>query len=279
MKRVGVVGLGLIGGSFLKAYKVSEQWEVFGFDIDDKISKIALLARDMDGELSRENIGECDLILLALYPKAAVQYIQEMGKYISKDAIVIDCCGIKRGVCDQCFTEAKKYGFTYVGGHPMAGTHFSGYKYSRPTLFSGATMIIVPEDFNDIVLLDNIKTLLAPAKFKRITVSTASNHDKMIAFTSQMAHVVSNAYIKSPTAAEHKGFSAGSYKDLTRVAWLNEIMWTELFMENRDNLIAEVDYLIENLKKYKEALLNGDEEMMISLLAEGRKRKEEIDGV
>ena len=200
MKRVGVVGLGLIGGSFVKAYKSSGQWQVFGYDLDDKINKIALLAQDMDGELSPQNIGECDLLLLALYPQATVQYIQKMGRHISKDTVVIDCCGIKRGVCHQCFAEAKKYGFTYVGGHPMAGSHFSGYKHSRGDLFLGAPMVIVPEDFNDIVLLNEIKALLAPAKFGHITVSTARNHDKMIAFTSQMAHIVSNAYIKSPTA-------------------------------------------------------------------------------
>ena len=192
--------------------------------------------------------------------------------------MVIDCCGVKESVCEPCFEIAREHGFTYAGGHPMAGRHYSGYKYATEKLFRGAPMVIVPDVYDDIELLTKIKSLLEPAKFGFISVTTAEEHDRLIAFTSQLAHVVSNAYVKSPTAGRHKGFSAGSYKDLTRVAWLNESMWTELFMDNRENLKAELDQLITSLQEYRDALEDEDYEWMETLLAEGRIRKTEIDG-
>ena len=160
----------------------------------------------------------------------------------------------------------------------MAGTQYSGFKYAKETLFKGAPMVIVPPEYDDIVLLDRIKELLAPAGFRKITVTTAEKHDEMIAFTSQLAHVVSNAYVKSPTALKHKGFSAGSYKDMTRVAWLNPQMWAELFLDNKDYLIKEIDLLIDNLSEYREAIKKDDREGLVKLLDDGKKRKEEVDG-
>ena len=160
----------------------------------------------------------------------------------------------------------------------MAGTQYSGFKHARKDLYKGAPMVIVPPTNDDIDLLMHIKELLAPAGFNSITVSSAEKHDEMIAFTSQLAHVVSSAYIKSPTAKAHKGFSAGSYKDMTRVAWLNPEMWAQLFLDNKDYLADEIDALIENLTAYKEAVAAGDKEALIKLLDEGRRRKEEIDG-
>jgi len=281
MRTVGVVGLGLIGGSFAKAYHADGGWQVLAHDRDEAILGIAELGGEIDGRLTKENIGSCDLILIALYPEATVEYLKEMAPYISKEAIVIDGCGIKRFVCENCFAIAREYGFTFLGGHPMAGRHFSGYKYSTKTLFRDASMVIVPEHFDDsadMELIRRVKDLLAPALFGRITISTPDRHDAMIAFTSQLAHVVSNAYVKSPTAREHKGFSAGSYKDLTRVAWLNEDMWTELFLENGDHLVRELDTIIDNLSKYRDAIAKEDKATLRELLAEGKHCKEEIDG-
>ena len=160
----------------------------------------------------------------------------------------------------------------------MAGSHFSGFKYSRATLFKGAPMVLVPPVFDDMMLLDRVKEALAPCEFGRFFVTTAEQHDKMIAFTSQMPHIVSNAYIKSPTARRHKGFSAGSYKDLTRVAWLNPQMWAELCLSNKENVCYELDTYITSLQAYKDALIRNDADTLIALLDEGRRRKEEVDG-
>lgn len=274
---IGIVGLGLIGGSLAKAYKSADE-TVFGFDADNAVLEFAQMSGAIDGTLTQETISKCDVLLIALYPKAAVDYLNDIAPYISKEAIVIDCCGVKRHVCESCFDIASRFGFTFVGGHPMAGTHSSGFKYSKATLFKGAAMILVPPVYDDIMLFDRIEKALAPVGFGRLTITTAEKHDAMIAFTSQMAHIVSNAYIKSPTAQEHKGYSAGSYKDLTRVAWLNPDMWTELFLENRDVLINELDIFMTSLGKYREALSKNDQSRLRELLDEGRTIKEALDG-
>ena len=273
---VGIVGLGLIGGSFAKAYTQAGH-TVFAGDRDENVLGIAKIGGFIAGELTGENLAACELLLIALYPQAAIAWLREHAGQIGKNTLVMDTCGTKRQVCETCFTLAEEYGFTFVGGHPMAGTQFSGFKHSRATLFKGASMIIVPPRYDDMAFFARIKELLAPCGFGRVTVTDGARHDEMIAFTSQMAHVVSNAYIKSPTARAHKGFSAGRYKDLTRVAWLNEQMWTELFLENRDNLIRELDGFLDSVRAYRDAMAAGDANALRELLAEGRKIKEEVD--
>ena len=275
--KVGIVGLGLIGGSFAKAYHAAG-WEVLAADIDRQMLDFAMLQGAVNGELTEDAQADCNLILIAVYPRAAVEYLQKHGAKIGKKPVVIDCCGTKRKVCAACFPIAEQYGITYLGGHPMAGTQFSGFKYAKANLFVGAPMVLVPPRFDDIELLSHVKDLLSPAGFGSYSVTTAEQHDEMIAFTSQLAHVASNAYIKSPTAKKHKGFSAGSYKDMTRVAWLAPHMWAELFMENKEFLLKEIDCYIEHLSEYKTAMEHDDEETLIRLLDEGKKRKEEVDG-
>lgn len=275
--KVGIVGLGLIGGSFAKAYSRAGH-TVLGQDKDPAVLEFARLSGACKGVLTDENLCQCDLILLAVCPQAAIDYLSAHAEHIGAHPIVIDCCGVKRQVCAACFPLAKKHGFTYLGGHPMAGNHNSGFKYANDALFHRAPMVIVPEDFNNIALLARVKELLAPAGFGRISVTTAEEHDKVIAFTSQLAHVTANAYIKSPAAGNHKGFSAGSYKDMTRVAWLNSQMWAELFLDNRDYLEQELSLLIENLKQYQLAMQTQDRALLVRLLEEGRIRKEEVDG-
>jgi prephenate dehydrogenase len=273
---VGIVGLGLMGGSFAKAYKAAGH-TVFAQDIDESIQEFAILSGAVDAPLDIDTIKTCELVIIALYPLATIEYLQKMAQHIQPETMVIDCCGTKKNVCKAGFQAAERYGFTFVGGHPMAGIEHSGFKYSKASLFKGAYMIIVPPVFDDIVFLERIKNLLAPAEFGKLTVSTAENHDAMIAFTSQMAHLVSNAFIKSPTVSKHKGFSAGSYKDLTRVAWLNESMWAELFIENREYLLHELDLFIASLGEYRDALQTEDSGKMKALLYDGKRLKEEVD--
>ena len=275
---VGIVGLGLIGGSMAKAYHAAGQHKVLAWNRSRSMLDFAMMSGAVDGELNEETIKQCDLLILVLYPQATIEYLEKMAPYIAKETIVIDGCGTKQQVCEAGFRLAKQYGFTFVGGHPMAGSQFSGFKYSRATLFQGQPMVLVPPRFDDMELLDRCKTALAPCEFGTFSVTTAEEHDKMIAFTSQMPHILSNAFIKSPTAGSHKGFSAGSYKDLTRVAWLNAPMWAELFLENKDNTLFELDTYIRNLTAYRDALANEDLETLTALLEEGKRRKEEVDG-
>ena len=274
---VGILGLGLIGGSLSRAYAL-EGHTVYAAEKDDRMLSFAILAGAVQNRLDASTIPDCDLILLAIYPDGSASWLERNAEYVSKNALVIDCCGIKKEICSRCFPLAKQYGFTFVGGHPMAGSQFSGFKYSRADLFAGAPMVLVPPVFDDILLLDRVKEALAPCHFGSFSVTTAEDHDKKIAFTSQMAHIVSNAYVKSPTALEHKGFSAGSYRDLTRVAWLNPQMWAELFLENTDNVLFELDLLINSLSAYRSAIAEQDMDTLIMLLEEGKRRKEEVDG-
>lgn len=276
--KVGVIGLGLIGGSMAKAYKRDPEMQVFGADSNRTIVDFAILAQAIDAELTDELLPQIDLLFLASYPQGVIEHLQRVAPLLSPKCMVIDLSGIKQKICQVGFPLAEQYGFCFVGGHPMAGTHKSGFKYSQEDLFDGAPMVIVPPVFDDILLLDRVKTLLAPARFGRISAITASEHDRRIAFTSQMAHVVSNAFIKSPTARAHDGFSAGSYRDLTRVAWLNPDMWAELFLENREALLFELDTLIASLSQYRKAIDENDLPTLRRLLDEGRKIKEEVDG-
>lgn len=276
---VGVVGLGLIGGSFAKAYSNNDEHKVLAYDLDEKTMQKAYDMQIIHGDLNENTIAECDLILIALYPDATIRYLERNATYINRHTMVIDCCGVKEYVCTSCFTIAKKYGFTFVGGHPMAGRHFSGFDYSTKNMYNGASMVLVPEYLDDESTVKRAEKLLSPIQFGNFTICDAKRHDSMIAFTSQMAHIVSNAYVKSPTAKNHNGFSAGSYRDLTRVAWLNETMWTELFLENKENLITEIDCFIKNLTDYRNAMKNNDAATLKELLAEGKKCKEDIDGI
>ena len=277
MSTVGIVGLGLIGGSFAKAYHEAG-WEVLASNRTKSTLDFAILSGDVNGELTNDNVGSCDLVLVTVYPQAAIEAIRNFAPYFGEKPLVMDCCGTKRVVCEAVFPIAEEYGFLYVGGHPMAGTQYSGYKYAKANMYHNAPMVIVPPRYDDIYLLDRVKELLSPAGFSRISVTTAEKHDEMIAFTSQLAHVVSNAYVKSPTSRIHHGFSAGSYKDLTRVAWLNAPMWAELFLENKDYLLTEVKGLIDHLDAYRKAMEADDLEDLTALLQEGKEIKEEVDG-
>ena len=275
--RVGILGLGLIGGSLARAYAKAGH-QVYACNRNQDILAFAQLAGVVTGALDDEMIPKCDLILLAIYPDGSALWLEEKAHLVNPLALVLDCCGVKRQIVDRCFPLAEKYGFTFVGGHPMAGTQFSGFKYSRASLFQGAPMVLVPPRFDDVELLQSVKDALQPCGFGSFSVTTADDHDRMIAFTSQMPHILSNAFIKSPTALDHKGFSAGSYKDLTRVAWLNPQMWAELFLENQDHILNELNIYIQALESYRDAVEQGNMEALVGLLEEGKRRKEEVDG-
>ena len=273
---IGVIGLGLMGGSLCKALE-RIGCRVIGRDADSQVQGYAVLTQTIEEPLEEHNIGECDFLFLATWPGAAVEELGKWAPLIRKDAIVCDVCGVKRAVCGPCFRIAEEYGFTFIGGHPMAGKQFSGIKHADADLYRDATMILVPRPGEDLFKISRLSDLLRGAGFRSMTVTTPEKHDEMIAFTSQLAHVVSNAYIKSPTAAEHMAYSAGSYRDLTRVAKLNETMWTELFLDNADRLAFELDCIIHSLEEYRDAIRGGDAETLRRLLKEGRERKEAID--
>ena len=276
MQTIGIVGLGLIGGSLAKAFKFSEKVRVLALDKNHFTTEIAKMSDFIDDSLEGK-ISECDFVFLAIGAEDTVEFVKKNAKEFKKNGIVVDCAGVKGIVCEPCFKIAKEYGFNFIGGHPMAGTQFSGLKYSKQDLFVGANMVLCPKHNEDINILKNVKDILKIAGFTSVSITTPEKHDEVIAFTSQLAHVVSNAYVKSPNALIHKGFSAGSYKDLTRVAWLNEDMWASLFLNNKKNISYEIKHIINELEKYDKAIENNDFETLKNLLKEGREQKEKCD--
>lgn len=274
---VGVVGLGLIGGSMAKAINQNTGNSVYGYDINTGICKKAVLVGAAEGVLTKDILRECDVVILGLYPDAVIDFVKSNLQNFKKDCIVMDTCGIKDYVCRPMFDLAEKNEFNFIGAHPMAGVEHMGFEYSKKALFDGASLILVPPRGMSISIVDRISKLMKSAGFSETPVVDAKTHDRIIAYTSQLAHVVSSAYIMSDTAFEHSGFSAGSYKDMTRVAKLNEDMWTELFLENREFLANEIDDFVNRLKKYSESIRKGDEKNLHKMLADGRKRKLAID--
>ena len=264
-----VIGLGLIGGSFARAIKEYTDFSVVGFDRDMPTLLAAKTVGAIDAVGDAEALSDCDMTVISLYPQATVEFLRDNAASVKKGSVVVDTCGVKASVCRECGEIARENGFYFIGGHPMAGTQYSGFSHSRATMFKGATMILCPEQGEDIPTVERTRDFFLSLSFSAVHFTSPEEHDRMIAYTSQLAHVVSNAYVKSPRAQTHKGFSAGSYRDLTRVARLNPDMWTELFLDNRDALVTEIDTLIDNLKVYSDALKNGDAEALRSALAEG----------
>ena len=274
---IAVIGLGLIGGSMAKALKKYTPHTILGLDTDPQVMFKAKLMEAIDAELTPERLAICDMVLVATWPKTAVAYVQENAGSIRKGAMVIDLCGVKRAVCEPLFKAAEENGFLFVGGHPMAGIEYSGFDHASAALFQNASMILTPPPGVSIQVLAELKHFFRELGFARVVMTTPEEHDRVIGYTSQLAHVVSSAYVKSPEAMEHHGFSAGSFRDMTRVARLHPAMWTELFLLNREPLLSELDALIGHLNEYRSALESEDAEQLHALLQAGAERKEIVD--
>ncbi|HAX40448.1 MAG TPA: prephenate dehydrogenase/arogenate dehydrogenase family protein [Clostridiales bacterium] len=275
---IGIVGLGLIGGSMAKSIKFRTAHTVWGVDLDGETMTLSRLSGAIDGALTRENIPACDLLLVAIRPAAAVGWVREHAPLFSKSMILVDLCGVKRNVCAQLAPIAKTYGFAYIGGHPMAGRERGGFVHSSEELFTGASMILTPDQNTDMRMLETLKAFFTDIGFAGLTFSTPEEHDRIIAYTSQLAHLVSSAYIKSPEAQRRRGFSAGSFRDMTRVAHLDEAMWTELFLDDADYLTEQLEILIDYLNEYRAALTARDAEKLQALLKDGREKKATAGG-
>ncbi|MCI8652919.1 MAG: prephenate dehydrogenase [Angelakisella sp.] len=276
--KIGIVGLGLIGGSMAKSIKARTSHTVYGIDLDQETMTLARLCGAIDRPLDEETLPQCDLVLVAIRPQAAINWVREQGARLKKEAILVDLCGVKRVVVEQLAPLAEQYGFAYIGGHPMAGKERGGFTSSTEDLYVGASMILTPDKRTDMKLLETLQAFFLDVGFAKLTFSQPEEHDRIIAFTSQLAHIVSSAYVKSPEAQRRRGFSAGSFRDMTRVARLDEDMWTELFLDDADFLTEELAILIKHLEEYQEALKARDKDRLHALLKEGRERKATAGG-
>ena len=271
---IAVVGLGLIGGSFCKALKKHTFHHIMGIDTDKTVIQKALDAGAIDEEISVDRLCEANLTIICLYPEAIVNFVKNNAGNFKKGSIVIDSCGIKEYVVKECTPVLDEKGVIFVGVHPMAGREFSGFDYSQEDLFKCASFIITPTEKTPQIAVDLLQTLAGSIEFGKAVVSTPEKHDEVIAYTSQLAHVVSNAYVKSPVMLNYDGFSAGSFQDLTRVAKLNEYMWSELFLCNKEALLKEINCILTHITEYRDAILNEDRERLTGILRDGRILKE-----
>ena len=276
---IAIIGLGLIGGSYAKATKSRTLHTVYGFDLDSEVMMFARMTGAVDKPLTDELLTECDLVLTALRPAAAIRWTEEHAELLGKaKCVVVDICGVKRAVVGKMADLAAEHGYKYIGGHPMAGKEAGGFVNASESLFDGASMILTPDAATDLPTLEMLKNYFTDIGFAHLTFSNPDEHDRIIAYTSQLAHIVSGAYVKSPTAQKRRGFSAGSFRDLTRVARLDEKMWTELMLDNREYLAEELRVLIDNLTPYLKALEDNDPEALCALLKEGRIAKASAGG-
>lgn len=273
--KIAVVGMGIIGGSFCKALKKYTDHYVIGINRTKSTLEKAYADKSIDEIGDEKSLEKADVIILALYPEAAVEFIENNGRYINKNAVVTDSAGIKSEICPKLVALSEKYGFTFVGSHPMAGKETNGYESSDSDLYAGASYIIVPcnADEKSVKLLSD---LALEIKFGMIKISTPEEHDRMIAFTSQLPHILACAYVMSPCCPNHKGFSAGSYKDVSRVANINAKLWSELFLENREPLISELEMLRDNILAITDAVKANDKEKIELLLEKAHKVKEAL---
>ncbi len=277
---IAVAGLGLIGGSMVKAIRqYLPEAQVLGYELRQEVCRQALEEGTIHSANDWDALGKADLLLLALFPGQAMDFAASHSRQLRAGCTVIDLCGVKEAVCPVLEKLCLEGGFSYIGGHPMAGRELSGYGASLTNLYRGASMILVPTAATGSRTLEEASAFFTALGFGRIQVTTAEHHDRMIAFTSQLVHAVSNCYIKSPCAPDHHGYSAGSYRDLTRVARLDPAMWSELFLWNRQALLEEMDQLTFHLGQLRQAIAEGDRQRVYSLLEEGSRRKEKIDPI
>lgn len=273
--KIAVIGLGIIGGSFCKAVKKHTEHTVIGINRTRAVAEQALKDGAIDVIGSREILGEADVIFLCMYPQACVDFVREYGKYIKKGALVTDSSGIKRAICPELTALSQQFGFVFVGSHPMAGKEKNGYGVSEAELYEGASFIITPcgADEKYVKILSDLALSIG---FGQVKITTPEEHDRMIAFTSQLPHVLACAYVLSPCCPNHNGFSAGSYRDVSRVANINSKLWSELFIENKEPLAAELDILIENITGIKNAIVNEDKQTLTDLLEQGHLVKQSL---
>ena len=255
---IGIRGMGLIGGSFEKAF-LREGHKVLNLK-----------------DASKDEIRECSLVIVCLPPLMVAPWIREHALDFADGAVVTDAAGVKGVVCDALRELAERSAWTYVGGHPMAGKERSGYANAAADLFNGASMIFTPYASTSEVTVEWLKSIFSEIGFARFVVTDPARHDEMIAYTSQLAHVVSSAYVRDPLSRKHLGFSAGSYQDMTRVATVDPDIWTDLFLSNATALDAVLTRLIERLGGYRDAIRSGDAGALRELLADGRRAKETV---
>ena len=274
MKKIAIIGLGLMGGSIAKALKKSGKYYVIGYNRTEDISRRALSDGAVDEIWDAVSSLDADITVLAVNPDVAYRLLETLPQNLKQGSILTDICGVKAEIVKKGEGLCKKYGIHFIGGHPMAGREKSGYDFSTEDLFFNRSYIFTETPSTDKEALNILSSMALDIGCSDVTITSPEYHDKMIAYTSQIPHILAGAYMNSPTSATHKGYSAGSYHDVSRVASVDENLWSQLFLANRDNLLYEIDILIRNLQDYKEAVIRDDSSRLSGIIKTGRILKE-----
>lgn len=274
-KKIVVVGLGLIGGSVAKALKLNTDHMVLGMDTQEDTLLDACSCGAIDGKASPEDLRTADVVYLCIYPESALEFAKENGPALKEGCILTDACGIKGEICQGMERLRSTGKYVFVAGHPMAGKELSGFAASDAGIFAGASYLIAPCGAPEWAV-DEVASLAKSMGFGRVVMTTPEQHDREIAFTSQLPHVLACAYVMSPRCKEHQGFSAGSYRDVSRVANINDVLWSRLFLDNREELLSELDELIKNLSSFRCAIDGEDEERLRELLRHAAEIKRKV---
>ena len=274
MKKIAIIGLGLMGGSMAKALKKSGKYKLIGFDVSEETLTLAQNGGFIDEIWNGKDRLDSDITVVALSPSRTKEFIDKNTSLLKENSILTDICGVKESICSFAEEMAEKYNINYVGGHPMAGRELSGFSNSVESLFINRSYIFTKTGKTNEKALETVSGMAYDLGCSDITITSPKKHDEMIAYTSQLPHVLAGAYVKSPASDEHKGFSAGSYHDVSRVASVDENLWSELFLLNKENLLIEIDTLLKNITEYKTALLNEDKQRIHEVIKEGRLLKQ-----
>lgn len=274
--KILIVGLGVIGGSYAMALKEAGYEEVYGIDNNlDTLKKAEKLNIIKKGYLNpKEILKEIDLIIISLYPRLVKNFVLENKEYLKDGAIITDATGIKEHFIDDILNILPE-GIDFIFGHPMAGREKKGIDFASKEVFKGANYLITVTSSNKEENIKLIEELALNLGFKRVRRISPDYHDKMISFTSQLPHAIAVALINSDEEGRDTGsFIGDSYRDLTRIANINEDLWSELFLGNKENLLESIESFLVEINNIKKCLLDEDQEKLKQLFIKSTKRRE-----
>lgn len=272
---ISIIGLGLIGGSIARRLRGFHDCVIYGMDIDSETLTLAKADGVIDRAFSDGDsaVSDADIIILCLYPQLNVDFIKQHAAGFKQGALITDVSGVK-GYVTAGIKDYLPKGVEFIGGHPMAGREVGGYKSSTDTLFDGASYLIMPSRDSSAEKISLIREMAEYIGCRHVITTTPEEHDAMIAYTSQLMHVVAVALCDNPLIERAAYFSAGSLRDCTRVALINADMWSELFLENKEALCTQIMQMQSSLEKMRKAIEENDRDGLIEILTRAKNQKQ-----
>ncbi len=270
-----IVGLGLLGGSYAMALK-QQGYTVYGIARRQETIDYALNHGIIDeGQIQvDEFVQKADVVIFGLYPTAMVQWIQKYKHLFKKNCLISDVSGVKSNIVDVVQDELKDLPVEFISCHPMAGKETSGIEYANTEMFTKANFIITPTEHNTQKAIEFCFDLAYTLHFNHIAILSCEEHDHMIGFLSQLCHVIAVSLMNTHDNSHLVEYTGDSFRDLTRIAQINEDMWTELFLLNKDILLDEINQFIDSISHFRDALQQEDANEMKRLFIQSTQRRQ-----